>query len=153
MERPPGVPELASWGRRLGAFLLDQLLILLTTVPGFALIGLAVAANPDSGPLATVGVVLVLGAIFLVPPIYYTVLHGRSGQTLAKRWLGLRVVDADTAGPIGYGRAFGRWLLYFVLNLVCGVLVLLDGLWPLWDAQNQTWHDKAASSVVIRLPD
>ncbi|HEX6702628.1 MAG TPA: RDD family protein [Gaiellaceae bacterium] len=153
MVRPEGVPTLASWGRRLAAYLIDQMLILLTTVPGFALLGLALAADPDNEPLTAAGLVLVVAALFLVPPIYYTVMHGRSGQTYAKRWLGLKVVDAETAATIGYGRAFGRWLLYFVLNFVCAVLVVLDGLWPLWDAQNQTWHDKAVSSVVIHLPD
>jgi uncharacterized RDD family membrane protein YckC len=28
---------------------------------------------------------------------------------------------------------------------------ILDGLWPLWDAKNQMWHDKVATSVVVRV--
>jgi uncharacterized RDD family membrane protein YckC len=27
---------------------------------------------------------------------------------------------------------------------------LLDVLWPLWDAKNQTLHDKAVGTVVLR---
>ena len=27
---------------------------------------------------------------------------------------------------------------------------ILDILWPLWDQQNQTLHDKAAGTVVLR---
>ena len=31
-----------------------------------------------------------------------------------------------------------------------GALVLLDVLWPLWDEQKQTLHDKAAGTFVIK---
>jgi len=149
IERPEGIPELASWGRRLGAYLIDQLLLAVPVGIGIGLI----AAAPDNSGLSVVGVVVTLAGVILGPAIYYTTLRGSSGQTVAKRWLGLRVVDAQTGAAIGYGRAFGRWLLFFVLNLLCGILSLLDGLWPLWDAQNRTWHDKAVSTVVVRLLD
>ena len=37
-----------------------------------------------------------------------------------------------------------------VLTLVPFVGSLLDLLWPLWDPRNQTLHDKAAGTVVLR---
>ena len=29
--------------------------------------------------------------------------------------------------------------------------LILDYLWPLWDDRNQTLHDKAVSTVVVRV--
>ena len=38
-----------------------------------------------------------------------------------------------------------------VVSIVLGLPWLLDMLWPLWDARNQTLHDKVVSTVVIRI--
>ena len=70
---------------------------------------------------------------------------GPTGQTLGKKALGIRVIDARAGGPIGYGRAFLR---YIVEAIFSGIL-LLGYLWMLWDREKQTWHDKAATSVVV----
>jgi uncharacterized RDD family membrane protein YckC len=32
---------------------------------------------------------------------------------------------------------------------VSGAVVLIGFLWMIWDREKQTWHDKAAGSVVI----
>jgi uncharacterized RDD family membrane protein YckC len=151
---PPGVPRLSSWGRRLAAYLIDSLLLYfaagVVSTPFFVAGG---TANPDNGVLIGFGVVFVFLVLLVGQPLYFTISHGsQRGQTLAKRWLGIRVVDDKTGAPIGYGRAFGRWLVVFALGLFCGLLNILDGLWPLWDPLKQSWHDKVANSVVIRLP-
>jgi uncharacterized RDD family membrane protein YckC len=147
---PPGVPVLASWGRRVCAYVLDTVITFLPYVVAFPL--LLLGDEQESDALLAVGVVLfVLG--LLLHPVYFTVAHGReSGQTLGKRWLGLRVVDAQTGGRIGYGRSFGRWLIGYLCWNSCVVPGILDALWPLWDQQRQSWHDKVATSVVVRLP-
>ena len=87
------------------------------------------------------------GAISLALGVaYYGYLEGsNSGQTLGKRALGIRVIDFNTGGPIGYGRAviryFGRW--------VSAIACLLGYFWMLWDKEKQTWHDKFATDVVV----
>jgi uncharacterized RDD family membrane protein YckC len=57
-----------------------------------------------------------------------------------------------TGDPIGYARAFLRWLVSAALWWVLYVGGLVDVLWPLWDDRNQSLHDKAANSVVVRVP-
>jgi uncharacterized RDD family membrane protein YckC len=78
---------------------------------------------------------------------YFTYFHGNTGQTPGDAALSIRVVDLSgrTGGPIGYPRAFLRWLV----SLVSGAVILLGYLWMLWDREKQTWHDKAAGSVVV----
>jgi uncharacterized RDD family membrane protein YckC len=78
--------------------------------------------------------------------VYFTVLiGGRRGQTVGQMALGIRVIDFNTGGPIGYGRAFVRWLVAIVSALV----IFLGYLWMLWDKEKQCWHDKAANDVVV----
>jgi uncharacterized RDD family membrane protein YckC len=77
---------------------------------------------------------------------YFGYLEGStSGQTLGKKWIGIRVIDFNTGGPIGFGRAviryFGRW--------VSAIACLLGYFWMLWDKEKQTWHDKFATDVVV----
>ncbi|MDH3704957.1 MAG: RDD family protein, partial [Acidimicrobiia bacterium] len=74
--------------------------------------------------------------------------QGRTGQTLGKRIVGLRVVHLHTMMPLGGGRGIGRWLGTIVSALPC----YLGYLWPLWDDKNQAWHDMMVTSIVIKDP-
>jgi uncharacterized RDD family membrane protein YckC len=86
------------------------------------------------------------GLYVLVSIIYFTVMIGSSrGQTVGQMAMGIRVIDFNTGGPIGYGRAFIRWLV----AIISGVVLLLGYLWMLWDKEKQCWHDKAANDVVV----
>jgi uncharacterized RDD family membrane protein YckC len=91
--------------------------------------------------LGTTGSVVTL----LVGIGYYTYFHGSTGQTPGDAALSIRVVDKDGGASIGYGRAFVRWLV----SIISGAVLLLGYLWMLWDSEKQTWHDKAANSVVV----
>ena len=67
------------------------------------------------------------------------------GQTLGKKAMKIKVVDINTGQPIlgrGWTRAGGRILS----SIVCA----LGYLWILWDKDKQTWHDKFATSTVVK---
>ena len=91
---------------------------------------------------------------FLLAIAYYAVLNGsEAGQTFGKRLLGIAVRDAATGASIGVQRAVLRYVVVGLFRVVLffGLFTLLDGLWPLWDAQRQALHDKIAGSVVVRV--
>ena len=143
---PSAGHELASWWSRVGAYVIDSLLLL---VPLAVLIAVLFALNPDddSGAWA----VLTVGylATLVLPFVYFTVMHGSGrGQTYGKRALGIRVVD-DNGGPIGRGRAFGRYAITLAFGIFF-IPAVLDYLWPLGDKRNQSLHDKAVGSLVVR---
>jgi uncharacterized RDD family membrane protein YckC len=77
--------------------------------------------------------------------LYYVYLEGKPGQTLGKKLLGIRTVDAETGSPIGYGSAVVR---YFG-RIVSGLPLALGYFWMLWDDNKQTWHDKFSMAVVV----
>jgi uncharacterized RDD family membrane protein YckC len=131
----------SSWGRRVGAYLLDSLVLF---VPLFILVVAFAAAD------IWAGVLVAYLAVIVLPFVYFTVMHGgASGQTYGKRWLGIRVVSDETGDSIGYGRAFGRYAITVVFSIFF-IPLLLDYLWPLWDTKNQALHDKVVGSLVVR---
>lgn len=95
-------------------------------------------------PIVLGGAALVIGAAFaVILPIRWI---ARTGAGPVARRLRVRVVCRRTAQPIGTGRSVGRALG----SLVSGWVFYLGYLWMIWDSENQTWHDKMVSSVVIR---
>jgi uncharacterized RDD family membrane protein YckC len=79
---------------------------------------------------------------------YYVVLEGGPrGQTLGKQMMKIRVIDTDTGNPIGYGRAFVR----YIGRILSAIVILLGYLWMLWDTERQCWHDKLASDYVVPI--
>ena len=140
--------ELASWGRRLVALLLDGFIlagIVLVTV-------VAAGTSPEElNERILDGETLLIVLLFVVPEaIYDTALVGSRNQTFGKMLLGIKVVDAESRSPIGYARAFTRWLSTAFLWALFTVPGILDHLWPLRDRRRQTFHDKFARSVVVR---
>jgi len=77
--------------------------------------------------------------------------HGSTGQTLGKKVMKIQVVDEVTGATIGYARAFLRWAVAIVLFMLCYIPGIIDGLWPLFDKKRQSFHDKAAKSLVIEV--
>jgi uncharacterized RDD family membrane protein YckC len=155
---------LAGWGKRVGAYLLDAVILGIPLVIVWVII--IAASNSTTGQVicnnsfschyttvfhpgtfwpATI-------VIYLVPVAYFTLLLGRKrGQTLGMMAIGIAVRDAATDSPIGFGRALLRYFIIFVLSLAFGIPLLIDFLSPLWDRRQQAWHDHAASSLVVAV--
>jgi uncharacterized RDD family membrane protein YckC len=126
----PMRPARADWWPRFGAAMIDGVLVLL-------LWGL-LSRTLHSGVGGGLGLLVSAG--------YFTFLEGGPlGAGVGKRALGLRVVDQRTGGPIGYPRAFVRWLIQIISAMFC----FLGYFWMLWDPDKQCWHDKLAGDVVV----
>jgi uncharacterized RDD family membrane protein YckC len=129
-------PRAGFWAR-LAAVLIDGIII--GIVPGVLII--AGAASNSSGLIAIGWIIGVILGIF-----YEVYFHGKApGQTIGKKALGIRVIDFNTGGSIGYGRAFLRLIGRYISGAIC----YLGYLWMLWDKEKQCWHDKMANDVVV----
>ncbi|MGC9535348.1 RDD family protein [Streptomyces sp. UG1] len=128
-------PPYAHWGLRFAGTLVDMLVF---AVP-YILVGVGVA-NRNSA-LMIVGYIVIFGIA-----IWQLIMEGRTGQTLGKKALGIRLVKEATGQPMGVGMAFVRRLAHFLDGIAC----YIGYLWPLWDAKKQTFADKVCSSIVIR---
>jgi uncharacterized RDD family membrane protein YckC len=161
--------DYASFGSRLGALIIDAIIVSLFFVPAIVTLVAgptelepcrveegeidpfsdepvnAICEGPTNGTWAAA---IALGGIALIGGfLYHTLMVGKSGQTIGKRVAGVRVIDANNGGVIGNGRAFGRYLFQ---SLISGNVCFLGYLWMLWDERKQTWHDKVVNSIVVR---
>ena len=140
--------ELASWGRRLAALLVDA--VVLGVVIALALFAAGMPVDELRDRLQD-GETLLFVVLFLIPEgIYYTALIGSRSQTFGKMALGIKVVDAESRSPIGYPRAFTRWMSTAAMRALFTIPTVVDHLWPLRDRRNQSLHDKFARTVVVR---
>jgi uncharacterized RDD family membrane protein YckC len=154
----PAGPTLANYGRRLGGWLIDWLILLVicgvvsaithsfhyshiaTNFNGFS-------SNNRSFRWGMPGALLSP----LIVVAYGTLLCGRSrAQTLGMMVTKIKAVKASTGDPIGYAAALGRALFEWLLAAVFFLPWVLDVLFPLWDPRMQTLHDKVFGTIVIR---
>lgn len=173
---PPGYPgqaapsqpwgPLANWGTRVAASLLDALLAMVGLLFYAVGIPMIVAASPDSSFDSTTGTyastepantgLMVLGIAFvglgaltvIAIQLWNRVFRmGRTGQSVGKRVMGIRLVEEHTGRPMGAGMCFVREIAHTLDQFF-----YLGYLWPLWDPKRQTFADKILSTVVVEVP-
>ena len=147
---------LASWGSRVGATLIDWLILLVPVAVLIALV-VVVAYSSDIGAVA-LGVLSGVGylvALLLYAPLLMARQGSGNGQSWGKQIVGIRVVR-DVGQPFDFGNAFLRefvikgLLFGTVGSWFLGIPTLLDYLWPLWDDENRCLHDMVAKTHVVR---
>jgi uncharacterized RDD family membrane protein YckC len=166
----PGTPPepfadvtlLAGRSTRLGASLVDGLLALAAALPGLILIivlgvsrGASVPEGDDVYALLSQesilpGVLLMLAGS-LAFEIYQWTLIATTGQSLAKRWLGIRIVRLDGQLP-GFGRGvvLRVWILLGLTSIpqVGWIIGLVDALF-IFGSERRCLHDYLAGTRVV----
>jgi uncharacterized RDD family membrane protein YckC len=134
---------LAGWWSRVGAALLDGLIV------GIPVAAIALAVDPLLG--------IVLGATASLT--YYPLLMIRggeaNGQTLGKQVVGIRAVlntgESFTYGPAALREFVIKYLLFSTVGgFFLAIPTLVNYLWPLWDDENRALHDMLASTHVVQ---
>lgn len=138
-----GQEPLANFAQRLLARILDSLNVFVLYISYTLIVAFLLTATnvADDAPIAT----LLTSAGFLVFVGLQVYWEGKGGSPF-RRGYGVWIVDATTGQPIGVPRAILRILVANFSLLAFG----LGYLWMLWDPKNQTWHDKAARTLVVK---
>jgi len=141
----------------LGASLIDSLLAGVPVMIGYGIamatffwFGATSSSSGTTGPTGIlVGGFLVLGLGWLAYVgiiVWNRVLRqGRTGQSVGKKVLGIRLLSEDHLQPIGPGMAFVR----DVVHIVDG-LAYVGYLRPLWDVKRQTFADTIIRTLVVK---
>ncbi len=140
-------PELAGWGTRVGAYLVDILVMDIPLVIGYVVF-LAAANSSSSGSGAAGGsLVYLLGSLVSFGLWIWNrgIKQGGTGQSVGKKALGIRLVKEADGQPLGVGMS----LLRDIVHIVDGFFYL-GYLWPLWDPKKQTFADKILSTLSIK---
>lgn len=153
---------LADRGTRLGAVLIDGLLAVASLLPGFVLL-VALAGFDNLDParmlrnmedgLLFVGIG-VMGLMALSFQIYQWYLISTTGQSLAKRWLGIKIVRLD-GSDVGFvnGVILRGWVIGAIGNipLIGGLVALINPL-MIFGEERRCLHDHIASTRVVVAP-
>jgi uncharacterized RDD family membrane protein YckC len=123
--------NLASRSLRLIGQFIDGIIGLVPMIVGLALMFVG----------QTLGAVLFFGGV-IWSMLYVFFADGlNDGRSVAKQWLGMRVVDATSGEPCTFGQSFIR-------NLLLAVLGPIDWIF-IFGERRQRLGDKAAGTVVI----
>ncbi|USQ88589.1 RDD family protein [Streptomyces phaeoluteigriseus] len=154
----------AGLGRRLGARLVDTLVLAAVTGAAAVPLGLKAVEHVNdkidaaklTGETVTVWLLdgttsvylgVVLAVLVLFGVVYEALPTAKWGRTLGKKLFGLEVRDIEGHQPPSFGHALRRWLVYSVPGLLA--IGLVGILWGLFDRPwRQCWHDKAAHTFV-----
>ncbi|WP_055535788.1 RDD family protein [Streptomyces graminilatus] len=146
-----GMPPLADSGRRTLARLIDMILVgivvwLLTW--GFRVNDYNFSSdNMDYGN--SVGQSVIAAVLYVA---YDTILMSRTGQTLGKKWLRLRLANLDDGATPSVQTSFVRALVLWIPFAFCCACIwtAIAGGWSFFDKPyKQGLHDKAAKTVVV----
>ena len=141
---PGSVGPTAGAGVRLLGYLIDGILLSIVNgiingiFPG-AVTYVGDVAITNQSPLAAL-LTTVAGLV------YFAYLNGQ-GQTIGKRIMRTKVVDADTGLPIGTSRAAVRW----VVQVLMSIPLMLGWLSVPLSPDRRGFHDRAANDRVIRV--
>jgi uncharacterized RDD family membrane protein YckC len=159
-------PNLAERGTRLGAFLIDWVLQMISVLPGWLILGstfltimLSAARGQepdfselDIGKLVLGGSVLLLG--FLTLLVVQVWMISTRGQSIGKRLLGIKIVKFADGSPAGFVHG---WLLRNFVNGIIGVLPWIGILYKLVDncfifsEPRRCIRDQIAGTKVVKV--
>jgi uncharacterized RDD family membrane protein YckC len=138
---------LAARSTRLGARILDNLVMFAAAVPG-----LLVLFASGRGEVILGGVIAGLAVLGLV--IYQWYLIGTTGQSLGKKWLGIKIVKIDGSSvDFVSGVILRSWItgLMGVIPYIGSFIGLIDAL-MIFGSEQRCLHDQIASTKVIVVP-
>jgi len=173
----PDGQRISGWGRRFFARIVDGILLGLVSLvllpivaPDFMATAQELAdafstQNPDQDQVNSIVAdfgeqATRFGLASTVLSIVYEVVFLKFlSATPGKLLLGLRVRLRDQPGPLEWSTSGVRALVWHgpsllgavpVLGNIAWLVQVVNGLWPLWDAKNQSLNDKAAKTNVVR---
>src|SRR4030066_248912 len=138
--------NLAGLGLRIGAFLLDIIILFVVTTltlwVGFSLGSIVFNIREENFINVIVPLYLIL---FFLSTTYFVFLQGFSGKTIGKMLFGIRVIRTD-GESIGFWDALIRWVGYFISL----IFIFIGFIWAVFDPKRQAWHDKFAETYVVK---
>jgi uncharacterized RDD family membrane protein YckC len=139
----------SSYGKRVGAYFID---LALNVIPSLVSLGIALVLlfEDATRPL---GVILIVAAVFWpwVFGLYNLVIRqGRTGQSIGKSKLRIKIVRGDSSSIPGGGWMFLRYFLTWLLGAISGgIFTLVDYLFPAFDSQRRRVIDMMLQTFVV----
>ena len=136
----------AGFWARVGAYLIDAIMLYLVNMVVFAVFGYSMMPNSEADRVGSGSFWLIYIVVFAINVAYFALLESSARQaTVGKMALGL--VVTDTSGQrISFLRAVGR---YFG-KIVSGAILLIGFIMVAFTERKQGLHDMMASTLVLK---
>ncbi|MFM6906139.1 MAG: RDD family protein [Acinetobacter tjernbergiae] len=131
--------EYAGFWIRLGASIIDNLIIMVALVP----IGMLMGWNSMYSSEVTSTADWLWQILMVAFCVFCWV---KFAGTPGKRLLRLKVLDERTGENVTAGQAIIRYIGYFPATFI----FFIGLIWVAFDPKKQGWHDKMAKTVVVR---
>lgn len=137
----PPVPYAGFW-IRLGASLIDTLLISLITWPILFLVYGDTLLQPSAPAVLGPAHVVIS---YLLPTLAVLIFWKYRSATPGKILLALRIRDVGGGDP-----TTAQLVIRYFAYLLSALPLLLGFVWVMWDKRKQAWHDKLSRTVVVK---
>lgn len=153
-----GTVRPAAVGKRVGAYIIDMVLITIVLAIVFTITLSGSGALPTSPEGINQGNAYATGlGTSVLTLAYFMLLEAGSGQTLGKRALRIKVISADGISPPSLVDAFKRRVLFVIGNVIPVVGSLIGFVVPLAalitaiqdEPDNKGFHDRWAGTRVV----
>jgi len=147
-----GSAELASLGQRLAAAILEGV----AAIPGGILLGLGMASmDQETQELtSTGGILAAAGGLYLLALVIYNLVRLTThGQSIGKKWMGIRISSVEDDSNPGFVKAV---LLRGFVNGIIGAIPLLGFFYTITDIcfifreDRRCIHDLIAGTHVVK---
>ena len=135
--------EYVGFWSRVGATLIDSILIIAVTLPILLFIYGREYLAPDA-PFFHGPAEFLISYVF--PAVAVLAFWSAKQATPGKMAIGAKIVDASTGLAPTTGQFIGRYFAY----LLSMIALFLGFIWVAFDARKQSWHDKLSGTVVVR---
>ncbi len=136
----------AGFWRRLGAYLLDLLIIVFSMLIIGVLLAVPVAAS-NNETIAGISMLLIYAMVIFFNLGYHPFFLVKNGTTPGKDILGLVVIDNDLNSPLSLKTALLRE--FVGRSIIDRITFGLGDLLIIFDSQKQALHDKIGGTYVV----
>lgn len=138
----------ATFGQRLVAIIIDHIILFIIAMIIAIPIGVQAAVFSFGVPTAAFwsSIAIYSAVNFVVWILYFTYLEGKSGETIGKRAMGIKVVSEK--GEMDYGKAFIRSILRIIDWLP--FVYILGFIVAFASGKKQRIGDLAARTTVVK---
>ncbi len=151
----------ASFGARLGAWIIDAIIIgcvqFVVVAPIMTFLGFGLASQVEDGAISEEAAVGMIGSIFAmvgsamivtvaITLLYFALMESSKSQaTLGKMAVGIKVTDLE-GNRINFGKAFLR----SIGKIISGMIMYIGYIMAAFTEKKQGLHDMIANTLVLK---
>jgi uncharacterized RDD family membrane protein YckC len=136
------------WIRFVDWFIDDIIIMIpvfiLAAITGGIMSAAGVDMEDDTSPAFMLFMLVVYGAMLIIPGCYFSYFHYKKGATLGKQACGLQLINED-GSPLSLAKCVGRFFAWGLSYMICYIGLIMAG----FDQEKRALHDMICGTRVV----